>query len=210
MKAFIYTGGSIEEKRIKERPEGEDLIIAADAGYLNAKRLGVAPSIVVGDLDSLGEEEFDGQAELVRLPREKDLTDTQAAVSLALEKGAREIVIIGGLDGRIDHALSNMAILEALFEKKIRAVITDGRNRVRYIKDSGEIIVRDGFKYLSVIAADKVVKGVSIEGCKYPLKNAKLYRGEQFAVSNEILINCALITVRRGGLYIIESSDKVD
>lgn len=210
MKAFIYTGGSIEEKRIKERPEGEDLIIAADAGYLNAKRLGVAPSIVVGDLDSLGEEELDGQAELVRLPREKDLTDTQAAVSLALEKGAREIVIIGGLDGRIDHALSNMAILEALFEKKIRAVITDGRNRVRYIKDSGEIIVRDGFKYLSVIAADKVVKGVSIEGCKYPLKNAKLYRGEQFAVSNEILINCALITVRRGGLYIIESSDKVD
>ncbi len=208
MKAFIYTGGSIYEKRITERPEGDDLTIAADAGYINAKRLGVTPKVLVGDLDSLGEENLPKDTELVRLPREKDLTDTQAAVSLALERGAKEIVIIGGLDGRIDHALSNMAILEALFDKKIRAIITDGQNRVRYIKDSGEIIVREGFKYLSLIAADKVVKGVSIEGCKYLLKNAKLHRGEQFAVSNEILKNCALITVRRGGLYIIESSDK--
>ena len=50
-----------------------------------------------------------------------------------------------------------------------------------------------------------MVKGVSIEGCKYPLKKAKLSRNFQYAVSNEIVGNCALISVRKGAVYIIES-----
>ena len=98
-----------------------------------------------------------------------------------------------------------MAILRSLFEKRIRAEISDGRNRVRYIKNTNEVIVRSPYKYLSVIADDEVVKGVDIEGCKYPLKNAKLNRNHQFAVSNEIVGNCALVSVKKGGLFIIES-----
>ena len=50
-----------------------------------------------------------------------------------------------------------------------------------------------------------MVKGVSVEGCKYPLKKAKLTRNLQYAVSNEILGNCALISVRKGAIYVIES-----
>ena len=34
-------------------PSADDLIIAADAGYLKLKELGVTPHITVGDLDSL-------------------------------------------------------------------------------------------------------------------------------------------------------------
>jgi thiamine pyrophosphokinase len=67
---------------------------------------------------------------------------------------------------------------------------------------------KSGFKYLSLIAADDTVKGVSIEGGKYPLNNAKLSKKFQYAVSNEIVGNCALISVKRGGLFVIESTDK--
>ena len=46
-----------------------------------------------------------------------------------------------------------------------------------------------------------------MEGGKYPLRNATLRRTNQFAVSNEIEKNCALISVKKGGIFIIESRD---
>ncbi len=206
MKAFIFVGGGIAAENIKLNKEDGDVVIAADAGLLNAKALSFTPDLLVGDFDSLGKENIPEGVEVVTLPEEKDLTDTQVACDIAIESGANEIIFVGGLDGRLDHTLSNMAILRILFEKRIRAYITDGRNRVRYIRNTNEIIVRSPFKYLSVIADDEVAKGVDIEGCKYPLKNAKIYRNHQFAVSNEIVGNCALVSVKKGGLFIIESS----
>ncbi len=207
MKAFIYVGGGICRENIIEMPAGEDIAIAADSGYLNAEALGVSPSILVGDLDSLGNGNTPKGVKLVKLPCEKDVTDAQAAVDIALEEGARDIVMIGGLDGRLDHTLSNLAILERLSLLGARGVITDGKNRVRYIRSESTLIARSPFKYLSIVAADAVIRGVDIEGCKYELHNAKLTREHQYAVSNEITGNCAFVSVRRGGAYIIESVD---
>ena len=142
------------------------------------------------------------------MPAEKDDTDTQLAVRVALERGAKQIVIIGGLDGRLDHTLSNLAILENLASKHIPAIITSGQNRVRFLRDSGVILLREHFRYFSILAADPVVKGVSVDGCKYPLKKAKLLRTNQYAVSNEIIGNCALIEIKKGGAWVVESNDK--
>lgn len=207
MKAFIYVGGGICRENIIERPKDGDLVIAADSGYVNAVSLDVVPDILVGDLDSLGKENAPRGIKLVELPCEKDVTDTQAAVEIAFEMGADDIVIVGGLSGRLDHTLSNLAILEHLADVGAHAVMTDGNNRVRYIRSTSTLIARSNFKYLSLVAADECVKGVDVEGCKYKLKGAKLYRKHQFAVSNEIVGNCALISVRKGGLYIIESGE---
>ena len=208
MKAFIYTGGTIYAKNITEHPKGDDLIIAADSGALNASSLGVTPDIVMGDLDSLDKAYIPESAELMQVPAEKDFTDTQLAVDTAAKKGASEIIIIGGLDGRLDHTLSNLAILEDLYGKRIHAHITNGQNRVRYINSTSTLIPRSGYKYLSLLCLSEKVKGVSIEGCKYPLKNVTLKRNFQYAVSNEITGNCALVSVRQGGIYIIERMDK--
>lgn len=208
MRAFLYTGGEISAANITERPEKGDLVIAADSGWNNAKALGAEPDLLLGDFDSLGKENLPDGPEIYQVPAEKDLTDTQLAVEMALARGATELVIIGGLSGRLDHTLSNLAILEHLSEKKIPAVMTDGQNRARFVRGSGALIPRSAFKYLSLIAADKTVKGVSVKGCKYPLENAKLKKTHQYAVSNEIVGNCALVEVRKGGLYIIESCDK--
>ncbi len=207
MKAFIYTGGNILAENITEHPKAGDLRIAADSGYKNALRLGERIDLLVGDFDSLDDKKISADTEVVRVPAEKDFTDTQLAVNTALKRGASEIVIIGGLDGRLDHTLSNIHILEELAGNRVYAVITNGYNRVRYIKSTSTLIPRSGYKYVSVIAADETVKGVDIEGCKYPLKNARLERAFQYAVSNEVTGNCALISVKKGGVFIIESRD---
>jgi thiamine pyrophosphokinase len=212
MKAYIYTGGEIHPDGFRTRPASDDLRIAADGGYLNARRLGEKIDLLVGDLDSLGEtaaaevEALGG--EVLRVPAEKDETDTQLAVHEAVKRGADEIVIIGGLSGRLDHTLSNLAILESLCEHRIAAIITDGRNRARFVKNDSLLIANEGFRYLSLIAVDEKCRGVSVEGCKYPLANATLHRKNQYAVSNEIMGPVALVTVKKGRMYVIESSDR--
>ena len=209
MKAFIYTGGTIYPENITEHPKSDDIRIAADGGYNNATLLGEKVDIALGDFDSLGKaaDEIPENVEKIKVPAEKDETDTQLAVNLALSRGADDLVIIGGLDGRLDHTLSNLAILEAMSEMGVHCVMTNGQNRARYIRSTSTLIARSGFKYLSIIAADESVKGVSAEGCKYPLKNARLSRKFQYAVSNELVGNCALISVKKGGVFIVESRD---
>ena len=209
-KTFIYTGGTVFDEYVIEKPEKGDLIIAADAGYLTAKGMRITPDILLGDFDTLGEENVPDGIECLRVPAEKNETDTQLAVQTAIERGAGEIVIIGGLSGRIDHTLSTLAILEDLWERKegrIYAILTDGKNRVRFIRNSGTILPRSQYRYFSLIAADDIVKGVTLEGCEYPLKNGRISRRYQWAVSNEIDGNCALIEIKRGGAWIIESMD---
>ena len=207
MKAFIYTGGTVDAAYITEHPKGDDLKIAADSGYHTALALGEVPDLLLGDFDSLRACDIPKRVERLQVPAEKDFTDTQLAVDTALKKGATELVIIGGLDGRLDHTLSNLAILEDLSEKRLHAVITNGFNRVRYLRATSTRLARSGFRYVSLLALSETVKGVSIEGCKYPLKNATLRRSFQYAVSNEITGNCALISVRKGGVYIVESRE---
>ena len=206
MKAFIYTGGKIYPSGITEHPKSDDLCIAADSGYQNALSLGERVDILLGDFDSYRDTLPEG-AKIIKLPAEKDLTDTQVAIREALSRGADDIVIIGGLSGRIDHALANLNILPELWELRVHALINDGANRVRYINSSSTLIARSHFKYVSVIPIDKKLRGVSIEGCKYPLSNATVSRSGIYTVSNEIDGNCALISVRKGACYVVESRD---
>lgn len=208
MKAFIYTGGNIYPENITEHPKADDLRIAADGGYKNAALLGERVDIALGDFDSLGTDAdaIPDKVEKIKVPAEKDETDTQLAVNTALSRGADDILIIGGLDGRLDHALSNLLLLQTLDEKFIHAVITDGNNRVRFLRNNSTLLPRSDFRYFSLLPADAKIKGVSIDGAKYPLKKATLTRSNpSLSVSNEIVGNCALIDVRRGGVWIVES-----
>ncbi len=207
MKAFIYTGGAVRIDGITEHPKSDDLRIAADSGYLTAKALGDRIDIAVGDFDSMSADMIPDGVEQLRVPAEKDVTDTQLAVEAALNRGADQLVIIGGMSGRLDHTLSNLFILEDLADADVYAIMTDGQSRVRFVRSGSALIGRSGFRYLSIIAADPKVKGVTAEGCRYPLKNATLSRRCQYAVSNEITGNCALISVKKGGIFIIESTD---
>ena len=210
MTAWIFTGGSIYPDNIPSRPEAGDLCIAADAGLKNAQALDIRVSVAIGDFDSLGvRPQLDRDVEIITAPAEKDETDTELAVSLAIERGADLIHIIGGLDGRLDHTLANLALLDRLEGSGIHATIENGQNRVRYLRASSTLLARTHYRYVSLLPIDAVCKGVGIEGCKYPLKNARLTRAAAgLSVSNEIDGNCCLISVRRGAMYIIESMDR--
>ena len=205
MKAYIYIGGEIDKDAVSETPAPGDLTVAADGGWHNAVALGVLPRVLLGDFDSIGTDALPDAEEILQVPAEKDRTDTQLAVDLALSRGADDIVLIGGLSGRLDHTVANLALLEYLSERGVHARITDGRNRARFIKNGGTILPRSEFTYFSLVAVTDKVKGLTVKGAKYPLDGAVLTRTVPYAVSNEIVGNCALVEVRRGAVYIIES-----
>ena len=213
--AYIYIGGDVFADGIVEHPEENDLVIAADSGYNNAKQCKVKVDILLGDMDSIGDgfdfSTVNDRTEIVKLPPEKDDTDTNVALKLALKEGCDNIIIIGGLSGRLDHTMANLSLLQYLDRlggkaKNIQALITDGKNRIRLVNNDSVLIPRSHYKYLSLCPIDKVCKGVTIKGCKYPLENAKILReNAQGTTSNEIVGNLALVEVKRGALYIIES-----
>lgn len=214
MTVYIFTGGKLAVGSMDElglHMSEADLIIAADSGYNNASRLGVRPGLLLGDLDSidrgaLAPDELE-HIEKIIVPAIKDDTDTQLAVDTALERGADEIIIIGGLGGRLDHTLSTVFLLEYIKDKGARGVITDGRNRVRIMESGEELTIKRGYKYLSLVGLTDTCEGVSISGVFYPLKDAVLERKYAFAVSNEITADAAEISLSKGILLVIESRD---
>ncbi len=208
MNAFICIGGDIFPDGIWERPEEDDFVIAADSGYGNAVALGITPNLIVGDFDSFPESELPHDIERLKVPAEKDFTDAQLAVDVAIKKGCRRLTIVGGLSGRLDHTLSCLALLENINKAGGFGIITDGQNRVRYLKNTSELLPRSHFRYFGLLAVDSTAK-VSIEGCKYPLKNATLRREDAYAVSNEIEGNCAFVSVKKGGVFLVESESSV-
>ena len=211
MKSYIFIGGEVDASAIESPIPDDALVIAADSGYDNAKKLGLAErcDFVVGDFDSTKELAFCSRAKIVRVPAEKDETDTQLALNIALEGGSDEIYIIGGLSGRLDHTLSNLYLLETLSKIGAYATICDGKNRVRYLKERSSLLIpKSEYKYFGLLPADREVKGVIIEGAKYPLKNATLTRSNpSFAISNEVEGNFAMVSCKKGGLFVIESKD---
>lgn len=200
--ALIFVGGHCRTDRIPQNMLTADLVIAADSGQITAQKCGVAPHIIAGDFDS-SDLPMDTSAQIIRVPSEKDDTDTMLACDIAIRRGARHITILGGTGGRIDHSLSNLFLLEKLKQCGVCAILCDGDNRVRLLSRETVCLPAEGFRYFSLIALDHAT--VSVSGCKYPLENAELHRAHPYAVSNEIVDNAAHITVDGGPVLLIES-----
>ena len=95
------------------------LVICADAGIEHAERWGITPHLVVGDLDSAtGDVEgwcLENGIELMRFPVEKDKTDVELAIDVAVSRQVTQITLVGGCGGgRIDHSLANLDLLYGL------------------------------------------------------------------------------------------------
>src|SRR5665648_310101 len=79
-----------------------DFLICADNGYSVAKDNGIVPDLIIGDFDSI-KIDLPSDIEVIKLPVEKDVTDTLACVKYAINECFKDIIILGGIGGRLDH-----------------------------------------------------------------------------------------------------------
>ena len=183
-----------------------DLILCADSAYLTAQKEHITPHIVIGDFDH-GQNVHPemGVENIVTVPCEKDDTDTMLCVKYAMEQGADDITILGGIGGRLDHTFANLQTLAFCKSHSIRAHLLAEHDEAFLLSESIRLPKRKEAWYLSVFAYDGACHGVTIKGTKYEVENADLDANFPLGVSNEITADFAEINVKEGRLLIILS-----
>ncbi len=182
-----------------------DIIMCADGGYDYASAAGIIPDMLIGDLDSISVPN-DPAIETIIYPSEKDDTDTGICLQTALDRGCNDILIIGGLGGRLDHTISNIQLITGKSNLADRIVIKDKGNSCTVLNNSSITLPRCDKQYVSVFPMTDC-RGVSESGVKYPLDNAHLPVGSTIGTSNEIISEKAVFSVTDGILLVITSEE---
>lgn len=155
----------------------------------------------IGDFDSINEDEkkqLQQYTELIELPKEKDVVDSEYAIRYAYEQGYTEICIYGVTGGRQDHF---MGIYQLLKTGSIPFTIYDDDNII-YRLEKGEYIIPKRMTYLSFFACEPLC--ISVQGVKYPLSSRCIDESDLYLVSNEIVDQEAKLTID-GRLIVMET-----
>ena len=186
-----------------------DFIVACDAGYRNAARLGVKPDLIVGDFDSAPQPQTD--RETIVLPHVKDDTDTQFAARWLVEHGCTEAVLLGALGGaRIEHTFANISTGLYLSLHGIKTILADARSEMHYLLPGQPLrLARRDWMYLSVFALGAPLSGVTLQGVYYPLQDATLTELDYpLGTSNEFTAPEACLQCTAGhGLVVLTRAD---
>ncbi len=207
MHAVIFAGGTLRPgKAVDAAIAAADLIIAADRGTMEALQRGYTPAIIVGDFDSLAlpsNELKKMRSELVRAAVEKDETDTELAVQVAIARGADSITLLGGLGGeRFDHTMANILLLAGFEDVSIR--IVDGPSVCWLLRGPGSTCIQgQPADLLSLFPLTGEARGVRTKGLHYPLNDETLRFGKPRGVSNTFTDEQAEVSLVDGMLLII-------
>lgn len=189
-----------------------DFVICADRGFYYAQKLNILPNLLIGDFDSLERDIYDSipsSIEIFKHPKEKDYTDTLLCLQYALEQDFDELVILGGIGGRLDHSLSNIQSMawildewhkQGHYHKKISML--DGKNRILLIKNSSLNLEASPGTLISLISLSEICRGISTKGLKWTLNDASLSHTMPIGISNEFIDSHCEIRVESGILLI--------
>lgn len=210
-RAIIFSGGTIDSySKLPVKAGNDDLIICADSGINHCIRANIKPHIWVGDFDSsdfdsLVNSELLRETKIVGLSTQKDDTDTEHALHMAMDMGIRDIVIVGGFGGRLDHTFANAFLAEEAYNNGVTLILEDEKNILHYLKNSTLHLKKSTMKYISVIPIEDCL--ISCVGFRYPLAKEIVRRGPARGVSNELEGDDGFITIHEGCAFIIESMD---
>ena len=191
--------------RLKHMIRKDDYAIYCDSGLKHCEKLGLTPSLVVGDFDSYPIDRVEDGTERIILPGEKDDTDTVYAVKEARKRGYTEFLLLGVLGGRMDHTLGNLAILSYLHRNECRGIMVDDFCEIELVGAGEQAEIGEEYPYFSLLSYNGTAKGVTISGAKYPLEEADITGQYQYGVSNEVLKGGrAKVSLREGELLLVK------
>lgn len=193
-------------KLIMFRPD--DMILCADGGLLIALDAGIIPDAVIGDMDSLAQAGFNkdrlpGRTRWIEASPEKDLTDTALCLEAALEFGCDELVLLGGIGGRLDHTIANLQNVVGFSKRGLAIVIVDQNTKIHLLTDDTMTLTGlEGFS-VSIFSWTPLSIGVTLSGMAYPLTDAVLSNDFPLGVSNRLVGAEGAVSVADGTLLII-------
>lgn len=197
----VFGAGEYEEKA--PDTENADYVIAADGGYKKCLEFNITPDLFIGDFDSLEINETEVNCPVIKLPVQKDVTDTYFSVEEAIKKGYLSFDLYGCLGGREDHTFANISLLKSLSQKGIKTVLHGKGYSITAVTDGTVYLPEKEAGYVSVFAISEKCEGVTIKGLKYNIEKETLYDTFALGVSNEYTGNEAYIGVTKGTLMIV-------
>lgn len=218
LRALIVADGGPDPaalRRAADVPRGVRLlVIGADGGAGRAMRAGITPDLVIGDMDSLpaaarARLEAQGVGFITAKP-DKEESDTELCVLEALERGATQIRIVGGLGGdRPEHSVANLLLLAHPALDGMDAAVLAGDatfRRCGRADGPGRLVISGRIgDHVSLFALDARVEGVSTQGLRYPLREEPLLMGPARGLSNELLERQAVVTSTAGRVLVIHT-----
>lgn len=207
--ALVLAGGDpVPAEVAAELPSDAAVVIAADSGLHLAAGLGLRVDLVVGDLDSvdpavLAAAEAAG-ARVERHPAAKDATDLELALDAAVAADVRDVTVVGGAGGRLDHELALWSLVAApayagvtlrLRSARSRAVVVRGGDAVELTGRTGEVV--------SLLPIHGDARAVTTTGLRFRLTAEDLPAGSTRGVSNELATDRATVALGGGVLLAV-------
>jgi thiamine pyrophosphokinase len=208
-RVVIFVNGHFPDPEMVRRLiRPTDLVYAADGGSRHALALGIMPSMVIGDLDSLNADDLlklqAAGTEFRRFPRSKDETDFELALNHAISAGFTEILVVAALGNRLDQTIGNLALLTDPSQIGLDIRMDDGSDEAWFVRSQTQI---DGQKgdIVSLIPWGKAVTGITTLGLLWPLNGETLFPCRTRGLSNELLGEVASISLDSGLLLVVHS-----
>lgn len=211
MKTLIVSGGKEPSKELLlNEVKDSKLIIGADKGCEVLHRYDIIPNYILGDFDSANIDIINLMESLgckkLKFKKEKDFTDTEIAVDLAIENGASKIILLGATGTRYDHSLSNIGLMLKGLKNSIDIEIIDDNNKM-FLTNKNMILEGNSGDIISFHAYSNLVKNFTIKGAKYELKNYDLNLGDGITTSNEFVKNNIVISFDSGIVLVLYTKD---
>lgn len=196
-KCFIIAGGPFDG--FFDEISNNDLVITADRGFDHAKKIDIIPDIAIGDFDSTEKPDFENTIALNPI---KDVTDTVAAINLAIEKGYKNICVYGGLGGRESHTISNIKSMYFYKKKGIDIKLKAKGKEIFLINRDFSYKYKGKDFYVSIFSLAEKSR-LDIKGLFYELDDYQMANDDALGVSNETKGCDFRINVKEGALLVI-------
>lgn len=207
MRAVIVAGSSLATELEPSALQAADLLVAVDGGADALARVGLVPGVLVGDMDSISTSVREALVargvEVVLLATAKDETDTEAALRLAVDRGADDITVYGALGGpRLDHLVGNLLLLSSQWLAGVGVRMVDDRHEVFLVRRDAAFAGERG-DIVSLLPLTPRVDDVRTLGLLYPLTGESLLQSATRGVSNAMTGAEARVSHGEGVLLLI-------
>lgn len=201
-KCIIVAASDFTQEILKK--EQNDLLIVADAGYLNFKKIknlnDFDIDLLIGDFDSLNI--IPENVPIRKLNPIKDDTDVLDAIKYALGLGYKEFELYGCIGGRIEHSLANISALAFLKENNANGKIINDKQIIEILENEKREFSDEYKDYISMFSFSNESL-ISLKGFKYDLKDYLLKSSFPLGIDNEFMGKNSVIEVEKGKVLII-------
>jgi len=203
-KAVIVCNGQVNTKFLYSFISENNFLIAVDGGANKLIKTKFEPDLIIGDMDSISKNSLKKyrKSEIKRFPVEKKEIDLELAIDYCIQKKFKEIIILGAIGSRADMTLTNIFVLNQI-PKTIKAKIIHENQEIYLIPKKKYLIEGIPGEKISLFPIEGKVKGITLKGFKYELKNFNLKFGLGIGLSNEFKNKKAWITLKDGKLLCV-------